>query len=381
MLLDPEKLRPGDVLVIPAKLGGWETLGDFSRHENGQPVLDWGDRANAQARAKAVLRLHPDLIAYWPQCESVNHLRELLRQAKDRYEEDADDLRDDLLQVLRDVSDETAAPKWLRFITGHLADKKNKISVLLHPLEGLVALSKQPLPRAEEADEPDLFSDESDISASGTAIKQNLFIHLDGVAEWAHKFAMGCGLPQPIVDVLTLAASGHDLGKVDPRFQAWLRGGIPLGLGELLAKSPEMLQSRRESEKARKRSGYPKGGRHELLSTRLMEKCPELLPSDDLLRDLVLHLVESHHGYCRPFAPVIIDETVPDVVIDWKNWTLEYQGPTNLERLDSGVSERFWRLTRHFGWWGLAWLEAILRLADHRRSEWEELHQEDVENE
>jgi CRISPR-associated endonuclease/helicase Cas3 len=32
------------------------------------------------------------------------------------------------------------------------------------------------------------------------------------------------------------------------------------------------------------------------------------------------------------------------------------------------VLERFWTLTRQYGWWGLAYLESVLRCADQHAS-------------
>jgi len=85
-------------------------------------------------------------------------------------------------------------------------------------------------------------------------------------------------------------------------------------------------------------------------------------------RDLVLHLIASHHGRCRPFAPVVPDNAPVDVQVGDRRSTSDH----GLERASSGITERFWKLTDRYGWYGLAYLETILRLADHRRSEEEQ---------
>ena len=86
-------------------------------------------------------------------------------------------------------------------------------------------------------------------------------------------------------------------------------------------------------------------------------------------RDLALHLVTSHHGRGRPFAPVVEDPDPVEVELPLFGYSMRTNSRTGLERLDGGVPERFWRLVRRYGWWGLAWLEALVRVADHRRSD------------
>ncbi len=275
------------------------------------------------------------------------------------------------------LSAEAAATQGLSWLAP-IAKNLSKGSVITpYPTGGLVLRGR--LRINQHVGDSDTFCDEDDPSSSGTVISL-LDTHLDGVSTLAGRFAVGCGLFE-LVETFKAAGCGHDLGKADSRFQAWLKGGNPWPCGPLLAKSEKMAQGRKESEAARKRAGYPLGGRHELVSVRLLDSCLEILPDSEEMRDLLLHLVASHHGYCRPFAPVV-EDTVP-VHVSLFHQERHYcaNSMTTLERVDSGVAERFWSLTRRYGWWGLAWLEAILRLADHRRSEWEENHARETENE
>jgi CRISPR-associated endonuclease/helicase Cas3 len=185
--------------------------------------------------------------------------------------------------------------------------------------------------------------------------------HMKNCARLAARFAEG--LPERVRRTIERAAATHDLGKADPRFQAWLRGGNPVRPDELIAKSNRNGQNRAAIRRARELSGYPKGGRHELTSTALLLARGE--GAGDLDGDLLLHLVASHHGRCRPFAPVVDDEE--PVVLTHAG--LSVSSKHELERVGSGVSERFWRLTKKYGWYGLAYLETLVRLADQRQSE------------
>jgi CRISPR-associated endonuclease/helicase Cas3 len=84
--------------------------------------------------------------------------------------------------------------------------------------------------------------------------------------------------------------------------------------------------------------------------------------------ELLLHLVASHHGRCRSFAPVVEDGERVEVA--YRSW--QASSDHGLARAGSGVCERFWRLTRRYGWYGLCFLEALVRLADHRQSDAEQ---------
>ncbi|HUF70681.1 MAG TPA: CRISPR-associated endonuclease Cas3'', partial [Longimicrobiales bacterium] len=206
-----------------------------------------------------------------------------------------------------------------------------------------------------------------------TGLPMMLADHLDGVASLAADFASRAHLPRGIKATLLWAGRLHDLGKADPRFQLMLHGGdeISARFGGVLAKSRVPWQDVAARRAGRIRAGYPQGQRHELVSLNMIENASGLrdrVEADGADWELLLHLVATHHGWCRPLAPVVKDETGEPVA--WSSGESEFRGRTDhgFDALDSGLADRFWRLNTQYGWHELAYLEAMLRLADHRNS-------------
>lgn len=175
-------------------------------------------------------------------------------------------------------------------------------------------------------------------------------------------------LPAFLREAITRAARHHDLGKLDPRFQSMLRGRTPLAVTTRtapLAKSAS--RNRALARHYREKAGLPENFRHELLSTLAADLIPDI--RDHPERDLILHLIASHHGRCRAMAPVVPDAEPEPFELTVKGDTVTYPGTdAPLAHIASGVTSRFWSLTRRFGWWGLPYLEAQLRLADQYES-------------
>ena len=374
---DPTEIRPGDVIVIPADHPySWHQLGDLPE----DTALDVGDLAYRLNRAKSILRLHPHLVDDWPVPDEIKeNARLLLKDLRRRHDEDPDEILGSVHNLLSMLAN-TPEPSCLSKVASELMNEfpVQKLEQACHIINDnqIIIGGRRLIP--ELTSQADSFSDEDDVSASGISHRNGhpvrLRTHLPGVENFARRHAAACGLSSELVETIARAGLLHDVGKADPRFQSLLRGGTHWSEGEPLAKSAKMQKSRDAHQRACKTSGYPIGGRHELLSVRMAEKTPALLPENKEMRDLVLHLVASHHGYCRPLAPVVIDQQEVTAGFELRGHHLQCCGPTGLERLDSGIADRYWRMVRRYGWWGLAWLEALLRLADWRRSEWEETH-------
>ena len=184
--------------------------------------------------------------------------------------------------------------------------------------------------------------------------------HGQAVGDQSRMVAERVGLPAHLCEVVEFASCLHDIGKADRRFQLWLdpEGHNP----QAMAKSGA---PRHRWEAMRIQSGWPRGGRHEDLSARLVLAWLEQQPNwgTSIERDLLVHLVISHHGKGRPIVPPAPDGTRE--CLSYAISGVPVEASADLARIDWDQPARFRRLNNHFGPWGLALLEAILIRSDH----------------
>ncbi|GMG81626.1 hypothetical protein LNKW23_08390 [Paralimibaculum aggregatum] len=339
----PAKLRAGDVVILPAKCGGCDAFGWAP--ESTSPVSDIAGRAAAPyAGQRAALRLHP---AVWPEGATPwAEIAVLLETGAGAAE----------------MARATGLSGWREAAGVTLAQPYGN-----DPTVGVVLVAPKGLAEGQTPTEASLSATEGDEGLFGSE-PLLLTDHACAVAAMACRHAKALGLKDDLVVTLATAGQWHDDGKADPRFQLWLRSidGLP-GDGPPIAKTAARASPARQRE-LRAAASLPRSWRHEVTSVRIA--AARLTQGQAVADpDLLLWLIGTHHGHGRPFFPhdddwdahemSLLDTPLPPA-----------PGP---DKLDFDWNGADWaglmeRLRARYGLWGLAFLEACLRLADHRAS-------------
>jgi len=334
----PSEINPDEVYVVSCANEDPESLGDFPFG-----LIDHAEEAFQHSRDKAVLRL-PGL----------------------KLDEDDPDFEELLSAAVR-TAVVAEHPDWPSEVVDHLTRKaKRTYDKYPQPLTGFIVTGKKRLHKFDPT-----YLDDSEPAESYLGEPVKLAEHSRGVAEYAGRFAGACDLD---VEVYIQAGLWHDLGKLDPRFQAMLKQCSPRTVvGAPLAKSARSPRTNWERDQARQVHRYPRRARHELLSAALVSA-----KTDD---DLLLHLIATHHGSARPFGDPVEENDAANTPCRQELFCLKPDScRQTIKTWNAELPERFWRIVRQFGWWGAAYREAIFRLADHAQSRAEQEGMEKTTN-
>ena len=363
------EIVPNDVVILPADYG-MDGLGQAETEPGGamgKRQLDLWESSRRESGKGAALRLNRKTLVPWLAYEPFQELFALVDESPDYDRETRETLRESIEAAIAyrpSPEEEPAAP--LEKIRELLVDLGKSYSIESHPSGGLVLFAK-----ATESNrrEPDLFADDDDLS-SAAGREVSIAEHTAMVVSAVKRIAERC-IERSFHEPLRLAAAWHDAGKLDERFQLLLHRGDEVEAAKSetpLAKSASIPASPARRQAIREAAGYPKDFRHEMLSQQLAERYADFSTVDGQA-DLVGHLIAGHHGHARPFAPVCADDDPPAVCGEHCGIPIEFSADNRRNAVAphhaaSGVSERFQQLTRRYGWWGLAYLEAMLRLGD-----------------
>lgn len=352
-------LRAGDLIVVPSAYGGADEIGWLGTSRSAAADLSH-EVESADISASRALRLHPTLLG------------PLLRSADSQGEErSVDALWHRLWRTFaRSVDPFDGAEIAHRFAQlPHLPERwlkqlrrlaRSKHVTVTAPRDegeayrsGILLIDLDPRPTQTGEPNTPIFLSTTEQCEPPFILPPVTLHEYACCLEASAARAANAVLPSFAPDVV-LAARLSAQGHGDPRYQGYLRGGDQMA-SELalvpLATPTVLYESAEESRDARGRVDLPDPWCPQVESIRLAASDPRLNEAHDRL--LVLWLIGILSGAGRP----LLSHSDP-----------LHGGPWNL---DVQIEDRDWLeifhgLIRRYGWWGLAHLESILRLAEHR---------------
>ncbi len=162
-------------------------------------------------------------------------------------------------------------------------------------------------------------------------------VHVTDVIGHAERIVGGLPLDDQLRRAVIVAAKLHDHGKKRKVFQTMLGN----------TRYPNCCLAKSGKKGGRVKEQY----RHEFGSLLDVEKEADFQALNGEQKELVLHLIAAHHGRARPHFPT-------DEAFDPE------RHQADADQLAAEVPQRFARLQRKYGRWGLAYLESLLRAAD-----------------
>ncbi len=171
--------------------------------------------------------------------------------------------------------------------------------------------------------------------------------HTNQVTDYASQIAKALGLPPELQKLIQLAARFHDLGKKRELWQRSIGNPNPTDWHAKSGKDPVTGLRWKSMEITDYRNEFGS-----LLDLAVEREFLELNEDD---KELVLHLIATHHGYGRPHFP-------SELVFDPKPKVKD------VDSIANAIPRRFARLQRKYGRWGLAYVESLLRAADYAAS-------------
>ena len=345
---DAVPLRPADTVILPVDRGGLDEFGWNPAVSNGNRVMDVSlSGRGLPLGSEAIERLCGVTV-------SSDLIATALGVSKGDDEVPDEERQEAIERILERILEAGTPDGWTPREWNDFIASLGGLGDLVAPgreVARIACRTDDEEPRSDELDEMSLTDEVVDLEGHGC-----------DVGERARAIADRLGLDTVLAETVEAAGRLHDIGKADRRFQRWLDpdGDHPEDL--VLAKSK---MPRHRWDAARAAARWPRGGRHEALSARLVRRWLDSQPEwgDLLQRDLLLHLVISHHGKGRPLVPPVSDDTAS--VVSWTVDGSAVEAPADLSVVDWSQPRRFRSLNGQFGPWGLALLEAIVRLADH----------------